>query len=73
MNCVQSRFFLNGLVLIYVSWVLFKACKPRARWYMMHVSLVAGVLVGINLSLMALWNVYDYEKLHILKLQMFSS
>ena len=58
-------FFINGLVLIYVSWLLFKACKPRARWYMMHVSLIAGVLVGINLSLMALWNVYDYEKLHV--------
>ena len=25
-----------------------------------------GVLVGINLSLMAIWDVYDYEKLHVL-------
>ena len=58
-------FFTNGLVLIYVSWILFKACKPRARWYMLHVSCVTGILVGINLSLMAIWDIYDYEKLHI--------
>ena len=58
-------FFINGLVLIYVSWILFKACKPRARWYMLHVSCVTGILVGINLSLMAIWDIYDYEKLHI--------
>ena len=58
-------FFINGLVLIYVSWILFKACKPRARWYMMHVSCVTGILVGINLSLMAVWDIYAYEKLHV--------
>ena len=58
-------FFINGLVLIYVSWLLFKACKPRARWYMMHVSCVVGILVGINLSLMSIWDVYDYERLHV--------
>ena len=58
-------FSINGLVLIYVSWILFKACKPRARWYMMHVSCVTGILVGINLSLMAIWDIYGYEKLHV--------
>jgi len=58
-------FFINGLVLIYVSWLLFKACKPRARWYMMHISCITGILVGINLSLMAIWDLYAYEKLHI--------
>ena len=58
-------FFINGLVLIYVSLLLFKACKSRARWYLMHVSCVTGILVGINLSLMAIWDIYDYEKLHI--------
>ena len=58
-------FFINGLVLIYVSLLLFKACKSRARWYLMHVSCVTGILVGINLSLMAIWDIYDHEKLHI--------
>ena len=58
-------FFINGLVLIYVSLLLFKACKSRAKWYLMHVSCVTGILVGINLSLMAIWDIYDYEKLHI--------
>ena len=32
---------------------------------MMHVSCVVGILVGINLSLMSIWDVYDYERLHV--------
>ena len=33
---------------------------------MMHISGILGALVGINLSLMAIWDIYDYEKLHVL-------
>ena len=32
---------------------------------MIHISGMLGVLVGINLSSMAIWDVYDYEKLHV--------
>ena len=62
----KTGFFLNGLVLIYVSWILFKACKPRSRWYMMHISCVTGILVGVNLSLMSIWDIYDHARLHVL-------
>ena len=58
-------FFLNGLVLIYVSWLIYSSCKSRSRWYMIHISGMLGALVGINLSLMAIWDVYDYERLHV--------
>ena len=58
-------FFINGLVLIYVSWLIYSSCKSKSRWYMIHISGMLGVLVGINLSLMAIWDVYDYERLHV--------
>ena len=58
-------FFLNGLLLIYVSWLIYSSCKSKSRWYMMHISGIIGTLVGINLSLMAIWDVYDYERLHV--------
>ena len=58
-------FFLNGLVLIYVSWLIYSSCKSKSRWYMIHISGMLGMLVGINLSLMAIWDVYDYERLHV--------
>ena len=61
----KTGFFINGIVLIYVSWLLFQSCKSRARWYLMHVSLAIGIIVGTNLSLMAVWDVYDYERLHV--------
>ena len=58
-------FFINGLVLIYVSWLIYSSLKSKSRWYMMHISGILGALVGINLSLMAIWDIYDYEKLHV--------
>jgi hypothetical protein len=58
-------FFLNGLILIYVSWLIYSSCKSKSRWYMIHISGMLGVLVGINLSLMAIWDIYDYERLHV--------
>jgi hypothetical protein len=61
----KGGFFLNGLVLIYVSWLIYSSCKSKSRWYMIHISGVLGVLVGINLSLMAIWDIYDYERLHV--------
>ena len=58
-------FFVNGLILMYLSCLLFQVCKPRARWYWMHLSCISGVIVGINLSLMAMWDIYDHERLHV--------
>ena len=58
-------FFINGLVLIYVSWLIYSSLKSKSRWYMIHISGILGALVGINLSLMAIWDIYDYEKLHV--------
>ena len=58
-------FFINGLLLIYVSWLIYSSLKSKSRWYMMHISGILGALVGINLSLMAIWDIYDYEKLHV--------
>jgi len=58
-------FFFTGIALMYVSWRLFQVNKSRTRWYWMHLSLLAGITVGINLSLMAIWDIYDHEKLHV--------
>jgi len=61
----KAGFFISGIILIYVSWILFDTCKKRSRWYWMHLSGICGLVVGINLSLMAIWDIYDYEKLHV--------
>ena len=61
----KGGFFISGIILIFLSWTLFKSYKSRTRWYWMHLSLLAGVTVGINLSLMAIWDIYDHEKLHV--------
>lgn len=61
----KSGFFISGLILTYLSWILFCSFKSRSRWYWMHLSFLAGVTVGINLMLMAIWDIYDHEKLHV--------
>ena len=58
-------FFVNGIILTYLSWTLFTSCKSHSRWYWMHLSFLAGVTVGINLSLMAIWDIYDHATLHV--------
>ena len=59
-------FFITGLILIYVSYVLFNSCRGRARWYWIHISGILGAIVGVNLSLMAIWDIYDHERLHVI-------
>ena len=61
----KSGFFISGIILTYLSWVIFKELKPRSRWYWMHLSFLAGIVVGVNLSLMAIWDIYDHERLHV--------
>jgi hypothetical protein len=59
-------FTLTGLVLMYVSWRLFQVNKDRGRWYWMHLSMLCGVFVGANLTLMAFMDMYDHLDLHII-------
>ena len=58
-------FSVAGIVLIYVSWLLFTTCKDRSRWYWIYFSLIIGVIVGANLTMMAIWDIYRFEKLHV--------
>tara|TARA_B110001452_G_scaffold203752_1_gene173724 strand:+ start:411 stop:1070 length:660 start_codon:yes stop_codon:yes gene_type:complete len=56
---------LTGLVLMYVSWRLFQVNKVVGRWYWMHISMICGIFVGLNLTLMAFMDMYDHIELHI--------
>lgn len=57
---------LTGLLLMYVSWRLFQVNKIVGRWYWMHLSMICGVFVGLNLTLMAFMDMYDHIELHII-------
>ena len=59
-------FFLSGIILIYLSWKFYKSNKDDTRWYWIHLSLICGIIIGINLSIMAFMNMYDHLELHIL-------
>jgi hypothetical protein len=58
-------FALTGIVLIYLSWRLFQVNKNHARWYWMHLSMLSGVFVGANLTIMAFMDMYDHLEVHI--------
>ena len=58
-------FTLTGLVLIYLSWRLFLVNKNHTRWYWMHLSMLSGIFVGINLIIMSFMDMYDHVELHV--------
>lgn len=61
----KAGFCITGLFQIYLSWLLFSSCKSRARWYWIYFSLIIGVIVGANIVMMAIWDIYRFEKLHV--------
>jgi hypothetical protein len=61
-----AGFVLTGLALMYLSWRLFQVNKDHGRWYWMHLSMLSGIFVGANLTLMAFMDMYDHIELHIL-------
>jgi len=58
-------FTLNGMVLMYYSWLLFTANRERARWYWMHISLMFGIWVGANLCVLSFMDMYDHIEIHV--------
>ncbi len=60
-----AGFVISGIILTYVSWLLFKNNKDNSRWYWMHISLVCGVLVGVNLTIMAFADMYNHIEIHV--------
>ena len=61
-----AGFSLTGIVLIYLSWRLFQVNKNHTRWYWMHLSMLSGIFVGANLTIMAFMDMYDHLEEHIL-------
>ncbi len=61
-----TGFTLTGIVLIYMSWRLFQVNKNHTRWYWMHLSMLSGIFVGVNLIIMAFMDMYDHLEAHIL-------
>jgi len=59
-------FLVSGIVLMYVSWRLYAVNKDKTRWYWMHLSMLSGLFVGANLSIMAFMDMYDHLELHVL-------
>ena len=41
-----AGFAISGIILTYLSWVVFKNNKDNSRWYWMYISLICGVSVG---------------------------
>jgi hypothetical protein len=61
-----AGFSLTGIVLIYLSWRLFQVNKNHTRWYWMHLSMLSGIFVGANLTIMAFMDMYDHLEAHII-------
>ena len=60
-----QRIIFTGIVLMYLSWRLFKINKNRTRWYWIHLSLLSGMFVGANLAVMAFMDMYDHIEIHV--------
>ncbi|MBT3657956.1 MAG: hypothetical protein HN544_07160 [Euryarchaeota archaeon] len=58
-------FALTGIVLMYLSWRLFKINNHHTRWYWMYLSLLSGIFVGANLAVMAFMDMYDHIEIHV--------
>lgn len=56
----------SGLVLMWVSWRLFQVKREGSRWYWIHLSLIAGLWVGGNLTIMSFMDMYDHPEMHII-------
>jgi hypothetical protein len=57
--------FCTGIILCLVSYRLWKVNLQHSRKFWLHLSLACGIWVGVNISAMAYFNMYDYLDQHI--------
>lgn len=57
--------FCAGIILCLVSYRLWKVNLQYSRKFWLHLSLACGIWVGVNISAMAYFNMYDYLDQHI--------
>ena len=57
--------FITGILIVLISWKLFVKNKSHTRWYWMELSMLSGVIAGVNLSIMSFMDMYDHLDMHI--------